>query len=274
MLLFFAILAAVGCAVFNGIAAILEKIGAGQEKTVNTSHPGLLWRLRGNTPYLLGLILDLLAWILTLFAVHNLPLFLVQPIIACSVIVTLLVEIVLFRRKLKVNFLIPLVGILTGLVLLASVSITQQSTALMHNIRWAIILSPVVLSVIGSFLATIPKKRSAYGLATVSGLAFGGVSVAGRAIVFSHPYLRVLSSSLVFATIAYGLLGILFFTIALQRASAASVSATMIACETLVAVLIGLAFLGDRPKDSLWVIVILGIVTTLSGTIFIAIADK
>jgi drug/metabolite transporter (DMT)-like permease len=275
MLLFFALLAAVGCAGFNGVAAVLEKIGAGKEETATSSHPGLLWRLRGNAPYLAGVGLDLLAWVLTLFAVHNLPLFLVQPIIACSVLVTLLIEHYFFGRRFSNKFVYSAGAILVGLVLLASVSTPERAVSIAHGLRLWIILLPLAIAAIGSVVAAVQDKYATFILAGLSGVAFGGVSIAGRAIVFSHPYAHILTNYLVWAIVGYGLCGILFFTIALQRASASAVNATMIACETLFPIIMGLVFLGDHPTHKLWLVVIIGIVCTFSGTIFIAMhSDK
>lgn len=271
MVLFLALTAAIGCAIFNGTAAILEKIGAGQEKKVRSSHPGLLWRLRNSPSYLLGITLDLLAWVLTILAVHSLPLFVVQPIIACSVIISVMIEHYVFKRRLTMGFIVSIATILAGLVLLALVATPEQAAVIAPITKWAIILTPLGLVAIGSLFSTIEKRYATFILAAISGLAFGGVSIAGRALIFSHPYTHLISNPLLWATGIYGLLGILFFTIALQRAAASAVNATMIACETLVPICAGLFLLGDHPRDNLWVVVALGIICTLVGTMSIAL---
>jgi len=274
MLLFLALLAAIGCAVFNGVAAILEKTGASKHETAKSVHPNLLWRLRKNLAYVIGIVLDLFAWALTLVAVHNLPLFIVQPIIACSVIITLLIEHFLFKHKLSSKFIGSVGIILLGLVLLAVVSTPEKSQAISHNLKWLIVLSPVLLLLLGSVFSKIQKHYSIFTLAALSGISFGGVSVAGRVLVIKQPYVHILYSSLMLAIIAYGILGILFFTMALQRARASVVSATMIACETIVPIIIGISFLGDHPKHNLWALVYIGIVLTLTGTILIGLTNK
>jgi drug/metabolite transporter (DMT)-like permease len=274
MILFLALLAATGCAIFNGIAAILEKIGAGVEKKAISLHPGLLWKLRTNRAYLIGIILDLIAWMLTLFAVHNLPLFLVQPIIACSVMITIVIEHFLLKHRFKLKFIAYVILILLGLIMLALVSTQQKSSTIASTTKWFIVFGPLILADIGSLFIKIQKHYGSFILAAFSGLAFGGVSVAGRAIVFSHPYTHILSNPLFWAIIAYGLVAILFFTIALQRETATTVNATMIAFETIVPIIIGLTLLGDHPKNNLWIVVVIGVVLTFSGTILIAISSK
>ena len=64
-----AVLAAAGVALANGIAAVLEKIGADKTAEAQSLKVGLLLKLLSDWPYLLGLALDGVAWILTLVAV-------------------------------------------------------------------------------------------------------------------------------------------------------------------------------------------------------------
>jgi drug/metabolite transporter (DMT)-like permease len=274
MILFLALLAAIGCAIFNGIAAILEKTGASKHAISKSVHFGILWKLRKNLAYVIGIILDLLAWILTLIAVHNLPLFLVQPIIACSIIVTLLIERFLLKHKLTSGFIGSVSIILFGLILLAISSSPEKSQTISHTLKWLIVLGPILLLVLGAIFSKVQKHYSTLVISALSGIAFGGVSIAGRVLVIKPPYIHIIYSSLMFAIIAYGLIGILFFTMALQRTLASVVSSTMIASETLIPIIIGIGFLGDHPRHNLWPIVYIGIVLTLTGTILISLSSQ
>jgi len=265
------LLAAIGIAIFNGVAAILEKIGADRQKIATSSHPVLLWNLRNNAPYLFGIVLDLLAWFFTLIAVHKLPLFLVQPIIACSIIVTVMVENYLFKRKPTSKFLLSIGIILAGLVMLALISTPEKSQAISTSLKWLISLSPLTLLVVGSIFSKNQKRYSTFILAAIGGLGFGGVSIAARAEVLSQPYYHLLYNPLSWSIIGYGLAGILFFTIALQRATASAVNAIMIVCETLFPIITGLTFLGDHPRNNLWLLMGLGVILTVWGTVLIAI---
>lgn len=272
--MFVAFLAAAGVAVCNGVAAVLEKVGAGQEARATSARLGLLWRLRGNLPYLLGVALDLLAWVLTLVAVHTLPLFVAQPIIAFSVVVTALVDHFVFKNKLAVKIRLAILVILAGLILLALVASPEKASAISYNVRWFIILAPVVLAIVGTVFSRVQEAYATVVLAGTSGLAFGGTSVVGRVINFSHPYWRTLYDPLAWAILAYGLVGILFFTIALQRASATVVNAAMIACETLFPILAGLLLFGDHPRHGLWIVAVSGIVLAFAGTVLVALTPE
>src|SRR5487761_1207014 len=111
MTLWLALLSAFGCALCNGIAAVLQKISADKETKIMSLHAGSLLRLLQDRPYVVGIILDIVAWILTLVAAHSLPLFIVQPIIAFSVVVTVSIESLFFHRKLtrETNFAIGII---------------------------------------------------------------------------------------------------------------------------------------------------------------------
>ncbi len=274
MILFLSLIAAIGCAVSNGIAAILEKIGSNNELKSGKLSLSTFWLISKNFTYLAGIALDLLAWLLTLFAVHNLPLFEVQPIIACSIIVTIIVEHFLFNHPLNYKFIGSLFVIIVGLGLLALASSPEKSSVIGETVRLGIFLAPVLLSIVGLLVIKIKNKYSTLTLAAMSGLAFGGVSISGRAINFTSPYIHILTNPLLWIILPYGILGIFFFTIALQRSTATSVSATMIAGETILPILIGIGFLGDHPRNSLWIPMVIGIVFTFAGTIYISLNSE
>ena len=120
MLFWIAITAAIGCAFCNGIAAVLQKISADKEAQATTLQASLFFKLLQDWPYLIGIALDGMAWVLTLIAVHSLPLFVVQPIVAFGVVVTALVERFAFKRKLSVQSIAAIGVTVLGLLLLAT----------------------------------------------------------------------------------------------------------------------------------------------------------
>jgi hypothetical protein len=129
----------------------------------------------------------------------------------------------------------------------------------------------LALLTIGSFYSKNQAKYSTFFLAAIGGLGFGGVSIAARAEIISSPYNHLLLNPLSWSIVGYGLVGILFFTIALQKTSASVVNAIMIVCETLFPIFIGLTFLGDHPRNDLWLLMSLGVILTICGTLSIAV---
>jgi len=271
MILWLALLAAFGVALCNGIAAVLQKLSADKQKTVFSLRFKLLFLLIKDWPYLIGIILDIAAWIFTLIAVHNLPLFIVQPIIAFGVVITVIVEHYVFRLKFKLQILLAIGLTIIGLLLLAIAAQPQVVIQVSSLVRLSILIAPIILVIIGAFFARRKDKSATIILAAISGLAFGGTAIAGRILNFSLPYWHILYNQMFIAIIAYGIIGLLLFTMALQRHQASTINAVMITFETTAPIIIGLLFFGDKPKNNLWFLVIIGLVIALSGTLMIAI---
>jgi drug/metabolite transporter (DMT)-like permease len=271
MLFWLALSAAFGCALCNGIAAVLQKAGADQEKPATTMQLGLFLRLLGDWPYLIGLALDGLAFILTLVAVHTLALFIVQPIIALNVAITVLIEHYLLHRRIGKIAGSAMLCIFAGLLLLVLVSAPETAHRVAQAVRWTIVFMPLVLAGIGSMVARSRHHAASIGLGALGGIAFGGTSIVGRMLTFPQPYWHLILNPLVWSLLAYGLVGILLFTIALQRSNASIVTASITAFEATVPIVVGIFCLGDSPKNNDWTLVVAGIVLTLTGALIFAL---
>jgi hypothetical protein len=161
--------------------------------------------------------------------------------------------------------------ILVGLVLLGLVATPEPAETVGKTVQLVLGLVPAGLLVIGIILAKLKSTSAMAGLAFVSGLAFGGGAIMGRMLIFPHPLIKLLWQPLVWSLVAYGLIGLLFFTIALQRALATTVNAIMIAAETSFPITIGFVFFNDRPRDNLWAMAVIGIGLALSGALLVAV---
>lgn len=266
----FPLLAALACALCNGIAAVLQKVSADKEKRANSLDARLLWRLFQDLPYVIGIVLDILGWLFTLYAVRYLPLFLVEAVIATNIAITALAERLFRKQAISRQSYIAIGAILTGLVLLALAASPERAKPISDLVKWAIIATPLPIGVIGYALSRGKGYLSAIGVAALSGLAFGGTSVIGRIFDFSHPLWHTIYSPLVAALIASGGLGILLFSIALQRAQATVTNAVMTASQTLIPAIIGIIFLGDSARQGLHYLVVIGTAITLGGLIALA----
>jgi drug/metabolite transporter (DMT)-like permease len=266
------ILAAFGCAIGNGTAAILQKVSADKEKTVGSMDARLLWRLFQDKPYIGGVALDLVGWGLTLYAVQYLPLFLVESIIATNMVVTALIERLVWHRVLSYRVYLAIGIIVIGIIPLLFAATPEKAAHISNLLRWLIVFSPLPIAAAGYFLARRTGQVAAIGLAVLGGLAFGGTSVVGRIFVFSQPLWHTIYSPLVLALIANGILGILLFSIALQRSHATVVNATMTSSQTLIPALVGIVFLGDSARNGMWYLVAIGTGLSICGFILLALS--
>ncbi len=274
MMYWIALLAALGVAVSNGIAAVLQKISADKQERISSKNIVLVLRMLGDWPYLVGLLLDGLAWLLTLVAVHSLPLFVVQPIIALSVVVTALVERFFFRRKLGTRVIVAIIFIVGGLLILSMQATVQHAHPISNTLRLAIMAAPLPIGAIGLAAMKSTNRWATLTLAGLAGAAFGGTSIVGRMLNFSDSFWQVFASPLFVSLLAYGVVGIVLFTVALQRNRASVVNSVMIALETLVPVSIGIMLLGDAPKNGSWGFVVAGATIAFAGTLLVVSAEQ
>jgi drug/metabolite transporter (DMT)-like permease len=266
-----ALIAAFGCSLCIGVAAVLEKVSADREARVSSLQIGLLVRLLDDWPYLFGLALDGASFLLTVVAVQNLPLFVAEPVIALNVVITALLERLLFQRRLRGVAWVAFVGILVGLSLLAISGGPERARTAAAAVRWAVILLPLGVAAAGAVVATRNRHGATVALGVLDGVAFGGTAVAGRMLVVPHQFWQILLSPLLWSMLAYGLVGLLLFTIALQRSHASVIGASTTAAQSIVPIVVGIAFLGDSPRDGAWAVAVAGMVLTLAGTLAIAL---
>ena len=270
MMYWIALAAALGCALCNGIATVLQKEGADRQKRATSLDARLLLRLIRDWRYNLGIVLDLTGGGLTLVAVHTLPLFLVQSLIASSVAVTLLVERYILHRATLRRSYAAIIMVLVGLVMVAYTAAPERALPVSAGTEWAILLAIVPLAIIGAISSGTQRVGSTTILAISSGIAFGLTSVAGRILTVPTPFWHLIYNPVLYAFGLYGVLGLWLFTIGLQRASATVLNTVMTAIQTLVPAGLGIVFLGDSVRHGQWDIALSGMILALLGSVIIA----
>ncbi len=268
------ITAAAGCAVANGISIILQKTGADDEAKVKSLDLSLIFRLFKNKPYLGGLLLQIVGWVLCLVALQVLPIFLVQSVIAASIVVTAIGEWIITRHSLNKLAYIAIIGVLSGLVLVGLAAKPSHATLGNDEIHTILELAPIVLIILGVFFIYLKKRISSSFLALLSGISFGATSLIGRIIVFHNPVWLMLKDPLLWALVVYAVLGQYLFTVALQRSSGTKANALMISTQTLVPSFLGILYFNDKFRDDLFGLVVLGAILVVVGCIIIGKVDK
>jgi len=266
-----ALAAALGCAACYGVGSVLEQVGARREATATSIDPRLLWRLAQQLPYLAGLGLDAAGWVLSLLALRTLPLFLVQSAVAASIAVTAVVaRVVLGTRLDRVDG--GAIGVIVvGLVLLALAAAPDAGRPVGAGFGAGLLLGVGVLAVAGTLLARSSSVRGHLGLAAVAGLAFSGTAIAGRTLVIPPHLTHIVGEPVAWALVALGGLGILLFSIALQRGSVTTTNAVLFSVETVVPTIVGVVWLGDRARDGRWPLMIVGCVLAIGGAVGLAL---
>jgi hypothetical protein len=139
---------------------------------------------------------------------------------------------------------------------------------------WGILLTMIPIGLLGALCSRISHPASAVFLAILAGIAFGGTAVAGRVLSVPTPLWRILLDPAAYAFVLYGGLGVMLFTIGLQRASATALTTVMVTAETLAPAIAGILLLGDTVRPHMWPAAIVGVGLTLCGALIIATAKQ
>jgi drug/metabolite transporter (DMT)-like permease len=266
-----ALITALLCAMCNGAAAMLQKIGADREQNATYLDAGLLVRLFQNKPYVAGITIDLIGWIFSLYALQYLPIFLVASVISASIIVTALLEKLFLRINIPKQAYLAMVAVVIGLVVLGITAAPTRAEPINDPLMMGLVLAPFFIGLLGYVIARRKSYRSACALAVLSGLAFGTTSVVARALDFSRPFMHLVFSPMTFVLISSTGLGILLFATALQRTHATVMNAFMSVTQTLVPAAVGLVFLGDSARNGMEYLVVIGSLLVLGGVIHLAL---
>jgi drug/metabolite transporter (DMT)-like permease len=267
------LLGAFAAAVAYGIATILQAIGARTGGSANDLDARLVKRLLRSSTYLTGLILDAVGFGLSFVALHTLPLFTVQAIIASSLAVTALLAVVMLDMRPSVSEWLALGCVTAGLTLLALSSRHESATRLDDMDRWLLVIS---VAVVGSFAYVVarrrhtPSKHDGWALGGLAGLMYGAAGIGARILRTPSTPWRLFLDPALYAMALAGILGLLLYAMALQRGSVTVTTAAVVVAETLIPAIVGITLLGDRPAPGHTALAALGFGMTVAGAVALA----
>ena len=258
-----ALLAAVVAMLSNTAASLLESAGT---RRATGGRP--VWR---QPRYLVGLGCDGIGWLLSVVALRVLPVFAVQSVLAGTVAATPVVAAGGDPRRLSVRERTAVIAVVLGLVLVAGSAPPGRAP------RLPAAATPVLLVAAGLLLASlVPVRRAGRPLLTtvVAGLAFGGVSLAVRAVhVRSSLWtsvLDLLAEPLAWTVLVFGVTGTVLLAAALRRGVVGTVVAVLSVTEVIAPGLVGLALLGDRVRPGWSPVLAAGWLLTVAGVVLLA----
>lgn len=255
-----------------GVGTILQTIGArGAERTERVD-VRLLWRLAHSLPFLGGLGCDAVAFVLSLAALRSLPLFVVQAVISASLAVTALLAALLLRYRLRLFDWGAVAVVSVGLALLATAAGHERPAAVDFGGRLSLLVGVAALAGVAAGAGRIGNGHALGGwaLACVAGLAYSCAGIGARILHHPSSLPGLVSDPAAWAMIGSGLLGILLYATAVQRASVTLVTGTVTVTETVFPAAIGVALLGDRPRAGFMLVAALGFALTVLGALGLA----
>jgi hypothetical protein len=257
------IAAIVACLAY-GVATVLQSVGA--RRAATAIGVGGVVGIVTQIPYLAGLGLDGVGFLGNVVALRELPLFLVESIVAASVGVTAIIA-ALRGEKLGVKDWGALGVLGIGLVLLSLSAAAEAATDTDSTVTIAVLVGAAVPLVLGLVGYRLSGRSSVILCAVAAGLGFSGVAIAARAMGSDAIDLGLLTNPLLYAVIVYGAIALGFFGVALQRGKVTVVAAITFVIEVIVPSVLGLILFGDSFIPGREGLAAAGFLLAIGGTI-------
>jgi drug/metabolite transporter (DMT)-like permease len=267
----FGMVCALGAAVCFGTATVLQAMAAraaGADEG-GGGQAGLLLRAVRQWRYLAGLALDGVGFLLQVAALRSIPIYAVGAALASSLAVTAVVAAWLLRVRLSRNEWGAVGVVCAGLAMLGLASGTEGDRGGSDALKWAMLGAALGVLALGLAGGRLPERRRALVLGLGAGLGFGVVEVAVR-LIDSLALSDLVANPAAYALLAGGGAAFLALTSALQRGSVTTATAAMVIGETIGPALVGVVCLGDRTREGLAWLAVLGFFVAVGGALALA----
>ncbi|MDX6363181.1 MAG: hypothetical protein QOC85_2191 [Streptomyces sp.] len=260
---------ALGAAVCFGTATVLQAVAARAATTGGGGDAALLLRALRQWRYLAGLALDGLGFLLQIAALRSIPIYAVGAALAASLAVTAVVAARLLQVRLsRVEW--GAVGVVcAGLAMLGLASGTEGERAGSTELKYAMLGVAVLVLLAGVVAGRLPERGRALVLGLGAGFGFGVVEVAVR-LIDDLSVGALLGNPATYALLLGGGAAFVLLTSALQRGSVTTATAGLVIGETIGPALVGVVWLGDRTRDGLEWLAVLGFAVAVVGALALA----
>ncbi|MET7387402.1 hypothetical protein ACFYPT_15700 [Streptomyces sp. NPDC005529] len=267
-------LCALGASVCFGTATVLQAMAAraAGESGTDSGAAGaatLLLRALRQWRYLAGLALDGVGFLLQIAALRSLPIYAVGAALAASLAVTAVVASWLIHVRLSRVEWGAVAVVCVGLAMLGLASGTEGDRTGSLGLKYAMLGISVVVLLLGLVGGRLPDRGRALALGLGAGFGFGVVEVAVRLIEDLDPG-SLLSNPATYALLVGGGAAFLLLTTALQRGSVTTATAGLVIGETIGPALVGVIWLGDRTREGLTWLAVLGFAVAVAGALALA----
>ncbi|MER7463958.1 hypothetical protein [Streptomyces sp. NPDC097981] len=258
---------ALGAAVCFGTASVLQAMAAraAEPGTGSGLDTALLLRAARQWRYALGLALDAAGFVLQIVALKHIPIYAVGAALAASLAVTAVVSARLLHVRLRGAEWGAVGMVCAGLAMLGLASGEEGSGTGSFALKLGLLAVAGLVLLIGAVAGGLPDPSRALVLGLAAGTGFGVVEVAVRlidGISFTNPAL--------YALLLGGGAAFLLLTSALQRGSVTVATAGMVIGETIGPAVVGVVWLGDRTREGLAWLAVLGFAVAVAGALALA----
>ncbi|MGW5047500.1 hypothetical protein [Streptomyces griseoluteus] len=251
-----------------GTASVLQAVAARAVETGSGSgvDPVLLLRVLRQWRFAAGLALDGLGFLLQVVALRSLPLYAVGASLAASLAVTAVVAVWLLDTRLSVGEWAAVATLCAGLAMIVPASGAEGQHSGPAALRWSLPGLALVVLLTGAAAGRLADGPRALVLGLGAGAGFGVVEVAVRLIgPLEAP--RIFGDPALYALLLGGAAGFLLLTSAFQRGSVTVATAGMVLVETAGPAVVGILWLGDRPRRGLEWLAAVGFMAAVAGAL-------
>ncbi|WP_191872154.1 hypothetical protein [Streptomyces filipinensis] len=262
---------ALGAAVCFGTATVLQAVAA---RAASADRGGggdaaLLLRALRQWRYIAGLALDGLGFLFQIAALRSLPIYAVGAALASSLAVTAVVAARLLRVRLSGTEWTAVAVVCAGLAMLGLASGAEGREGGSDALRYAMLAVAVGILLLAFAGGRLSGASRALVLGLGAGFGFGVVEVTVRLIDSLAPA-DLLTNPATYALLIGGGAAFMLLTSALQRGSVTTATAGMVIGETIGPAAVGVVWLGDRTREGLTWLAVLGFAVAVAGALALA----
>jgi drug/metabolite transporter (DMT)-like permease len=253
------------------LAAMVGNAGAGLLQSAAANETGSRRPLALRPWYLVGLLVDALAWVCTVVALRHLPVFAVQAILGGAIALTAVASWALYGVRLRIRDRFSVAACVLGL---ATIAASAQGEAPAEFSALAILVLSSAVAALAVAAIAVWRLAAAWPLSLIAGLGFGGTSLAVRAVHLpAGVEVDVVALATQPATYLIGVfwvIGITTYSRALVIGNLSSVTAVFATTEVLAPGLVGIVLLGDEIRAGWWIPFGAGMVVAVVGVVVLA----
>ncbi|MFI1993707.1 hypothetical protein [Actinoplanes sp. NPDC020271] len=264
---------ALGIAVFGSLCyaagSILQAVGARRST-------GAVSTL-GHPLYLIGIALDMMAWLGSMVALRELAVYLVESVLAGSLAITAFAAWAFLGSKLRRRDVAAIVVTILALAGLAMSAGQQHVVAASLTLRLFFVGALVIVLFLG-FAAT--KIGSPGLIASIGGLSVGFAALGGRALhlpddemtTVGSAAMTIFSEPLTYVLLVFAANGMIMYANALQGGDVGRVTAVHWTFEVIAPSVIALTVLGDTVRPGWEPVALAAALVTVGCAIVLASA--
>jgi drug/metabolite transporter (DMT)-like permease len=231
--------------------------------------PGLIVRLLGQWRFLASIGIDFVGFLAQLVALHRLPLFAVQAVIASNLAVTAVFAAWLINVRLGWREWLAVAGVVVGVGLLGSSAGAEGAVAPGAGFQIGLMVAVVGVGLGGMAAARLSGWARTPALGAIAGLGYAVLAVAARILPGFSPG-QLVRSPATYTLAAAGIVSFLMYASALEGGSVTVATAAVVLAETVPPAIVGVVFLGDTTRHGLAGLAVAGFALAVVGAVALA----